>query len=98
MTYPALLSVVAVLAILFLLIVVVPQFVPLFEDLAAGLPLATRALFWLSHTLRATWWVAAILLFVSLAAFTRWRKVQSSSTLPSNFELRNTPYWWTHTA
>ena len=87
MTYPALLSVVAVLAILFLLVVVVPEFVPLFEDLATSLPLATRALFWLSDMLRAAWWVAAILLFVSLAAFARWRKEDKNRRRMSRWVL-----------
>jgi general secretion pathway protein F len=88
MTYPVLLSAVAVLAILFLIIVVVPEFVPLFEDLGTGLPFATRALFWLSDVLRATWWAAGILLFVASAAFATWRKKANNRRRLSRWALR----------
>ena len=73
-TYPALLGVVAIVALLFLLIVVVPEFVPLFDDLSATLPLTTRALFWLSDQLRAWWWLVAVLPFASAALFARWQR------------------------
>lgn len=57
--YPAILLVLVVGALALLLIYVVPQFVPLFEDMGAELPLITRFVLALGDFLAGWWWVMA---------------------------------------
>lgn len=64
MVYPAVIAVMAVVAVAILSIAVLPKFVDFFEDLGTDLPLATRLLL-SGSTFVATWWWA---LFGGLAA------------------------------
>jgi general secretion pathway protein F len=68
MIYPAILLVLVIGALALLLIYVVPQFVPLFEDMGAELPLITKVVLWAGNFLSATWW-ALIALIVGGAWF-----------------------------
>jgi general secretion pathway protein F len=63
--YPIILLVMIVGALALLLIYVVPQFVPLFADMGAELPLITRFVLALGSTLHAGWW---LLLALAVAA------------------------------
>lgn len=62
MVYPAILSVVALLVVIFLLTVVMPTFVSMFEGAGVELPLPTRLLIAISNFLKRFWWVLALLL------------------------------------
>lgn len=64
--YPAILVVAVLGAIFMLLVFVVPQFVPMFEDMGAELPLMTRAVLALGDLLTGWWWalIGAVLLLV----------------------------------
>lgn len=62
--YPAILVFVAVLSLCLLMTLVVPRFIPLFEDAGATLPLLTRAVFGVSGIFRDYWW----LMLASVAA------------------------------
>lgn len=55
--YPAILLALVIGALILLLLYVVPQFVPLFEDLGAELPLITRFVLGLGNTLQSFWWL-----------------------------------------
>jgi general secretion pathway protein F len=88
-TYPVLLSVVAIVAIFFLLLVVVPEFVPLFDDLSATLPFATRALFWLSEQLRIWWWLVMLAPFAAVGAFVRWHRETANRRRLATWILRS---------
>ena len=55
--YPGLLLVVGVLSLSLLLLFVVPQFAPLFSDLAQEPPWVTRLVLALAEFLRTTWWL-----------------------------------------
>lgn len=57
--YPAILLVLVVGALALLLIYVVPQFVPLFEDMGVELPLITRFVLAMGDFLAGWWWVMA---------------------------------------
>ncbi len=64
--YPCILLVMVVAALVLLLVYVVPQFVPLFEDMGVELPLITKFVLGLGNFMSAWWWlmVAAALAFV----------------------------------
>ncbi len=64
--YPAILFMVAMLSIFILLSFVVPQFVPLFEDVGQALPLLTQIVFTSAEFIQSYWWVilAAVIFFI----------------------------------
>ncbi|GAB4178077.1 MAG: type II secretion system F family protein [Wenzhouxiangellaceae bacterium] len=57
--YPALLVLLAVASLMLLLIYVIPQFTPMFEDLGGELPLLTRIVVGTGEFLRSYWWAIA---------------------------------------
>lgn len=59
-TYPTIVMLVAIIAVIVILSVVIPKFIPLFEDLGAELPLPTRMLIGASTFLQSYWYVALI--------------------------------------
>jgi general secretion pathway protein F len=75
LTYPVLLTAVAILSVVFLLLVVVPQFVPLFADVSGVLPAMTSLLFWTSDVLRSHFLL--LLLLGSFAAASAWAVMRS---------------------
>jgi len=70
--YPAILLVLVVGALALLLIYVVPQFVPLFEDMGVDLPLITRFVLAMGDFLAGWWWVMA----AAAAGFVLWAQNQ----------------------
>jgi general secretion pathway protein F len=58
--YPLILLVVAGVSVLVLLIVVVPRFTALFEDMGAALPLSTQLVFSTAELLRGYGWILAV--------------------------------------
>lgn len=64
--YPAILFMVAMLSIFILLSFVVPQFVPLFEDVGQALPLLTQVVFTSAELIQSYWWVilATVIFFI----------------------------------
>jgi type IV pilus assembly protein PilC len=67
LTYPAVIGVLAIGAVIFLLVGVVPTFVTMFEDMGAELPGITKFVLNASGFMQKFWWlvVLIILLFVS---------------------------------
>jgi general secretion pathway protein F len=59
--YPIILLVVSLLSLLVLMTFVVPQFVPLFEDVGQALPLLTQIVFSISEVFRQFWWLGLVL-------------------------------------
>lgn len=67
LNYPILVLIAAGVSIVILLVGVIPEFEPLFEDAGAGLPFTARAVLAVSQAFREYWWtlpVAALLLVV----------------------------------
>ncbi|HET6604073.1 MAG TPA: type II secretion system inner membrane protein GspF [Xanthomonadaceae bacterium] len=60
--YPAILVVMVLASLVLLLAYVVPQFMPLFQDMGADLPLLTRIVLSLGEFVRAAWWIVVLLL------------------------------------
>lgn len=60
MIYPAILVGMVILSLVILLVWVVPQFLPLFEDMGAELPLLTQVVLGAGETLRGWWWLMVV--------------------------------------
>jgi len=61
--YPAILVAMVLASLVLLLGYVVPQFMPLFADLGAELPLLTRVVLALGNVVRDWWWLLIVLIF-----------------------------------
>ena len=59
--YPILLLVLAAGSLILLLVYVIPQFTPIFEELGGDLPLITRIVLVVGEVLQNFWWLIAIL-------------------------------------
>jgi type IV pilus assembly protein PilC len=68
MTYPVVVFVIAILAVIGMLIFIVPVFTAMFTDMGAELPMATKVLVWLSDVMK---W-SAIPLAIAVAVFAFW--------------------------
>lgn len=55
--YPSIIIAAVILALAILLIYVVPQFVPIFQDMGAELPLITKFVLALSNFMQSFWWL-----------------------------------------
>ncbi|OAB55439.1 hypothetical protein AY599_02600 [Leptolyngbya valderiana BDU 20041] len=66
MIYPALLVIMAIASLMLLMVYVIPQFTPMFEDFGGELPLLTRIVVGVGDVLQNFWWgiIAGILLLV----------------------------------
>jgi general secretion pathway protein F len=71
MVYPAILAVTATGAIGVVLLVVLPQFEPLFAEAGTRLPAVTRAVMGVGHVVAAGWWVLPLLVLLGALAW-RW--------------------------
>ena len=67
--YPAFLLVGVLASLVLLLAYVVPQFVPIFQDMQVPIPWITRAVLALGNTLQAWWWLIALLLIAGALAW-----------------------------
>ncbi len=56
MIYPALLVIMAIASLMLLMIYVIPQFTPMFEDFGGELPLLTRIVVAVGEALKSFWW------------------------------------------
>jgi type IV pilus assembly protein PilC len=73
MTYPTVVFVIAIVAVIGMLLFIVPVFAKMFDDLGGTLPAPTRVLVWMSSALK----VSAPILLVSTFVFVAvWRKVK----------------------
>ena len=69
LAYPILMVIVGSGVMMFLLTVVIPRIVSIFEDSKAALPLITIALIKLSHFLRGWWWIPAGLVVAAVPLY-----------------------------
>lgn len=67
--YPAILLVVATLSVFLLLLFVVPQFVPLFDDAGKALPLSTQLVFSTANIVQNYWWIPLSMFIVGALYF-----------------------------
>ena len=69
--YPVLLLVLAAGSLILLLVYVIPQFMPIFEELGGDLPLITRIVLGVGSVLQNFWWLIALLVVVAVWQFRR---------------------------
>ncbi len=69
--YPILLMVLAGGSLILLLVYVIPQFEPIFEDLGSDLPLVTRVVLFAGEILQNYWWALAALVVLAIVLFRR---------------------------
>ncbi len=62
MTYPIILSVISILVVIFLLVVVMPTFVGMFESSGVGLPKPTLILLAVSNFIKSFWYILSALI------------------------------------
>lgn len=70
--YPLILLVVTLLSLMILMIVVVPQFQVLFEDMGQELPLITQVVIFIAEIISSGWW-GFLLLVAGITYWTRYR-------------------------
>ena len=63
LTYPAVLSVLMVIVVIFLLVFIVPTFVSSFDELGADLPWITKFTVSLSEFMQKFWWLLIVIVF-----------------------------------
>jgi type IV pilus assembly protein PilC len=73
MTYPVVVFVIAILAVVGMLLFIVPIFATMFSDLGGTLPAPTRVLVFLSDTMR---WAAPLLLVLGLVFAVVWSRIR----------------------
>ena len=64
--YPALVVIMAILSLMVLMTVVIPEFRPLFEDAGAAMPASTQCVIGVSDFLAAYWWLVALVVAVAV--------------------------------
>lgn len=69
--YPILLIVLAAGSLIILLVYVIPQFTPIFEELGGDMPLVTKVVLAFGGVLQNYWWVLAALVVLGIVLFRR---------------------------
>lgn len=72
LSYPALLAIVASIAVFVLMLFVVPRFATMLEELGGTLPTSTQLLLGMSDLSQRWWWLAALTLVAGTVAFRSW--------------------------
>jgi len=89
MVYPAILAVASTLALLFMTMVIIPQFVEFFRELNVGdLPRPTKAVMAASHFLRTRWFVWIPGLALPVWGFLRWLRTPRGKAWWDRAKLR----------
>jgi len=66
--YPALVVIMAVISLMVLMTVVIPEFRPLFEDAGAAMPVSTQFIIGVSDFLAAYWWLVTLAVVFAVLA------------------------------
>jgi len=78
LTYPAVIGLLAIAAVIFLLVTVVPTFVNMFKDMNAELPAVTKFVLSASVFMQAYWWLIVLLFILIAVAFMYMKKNQQT--------------------
>ena len=88
MMYPAIMLVVAVLAVAVIMVFVLPKFGPLFRAQGDRLPAPTKALVWLSAFLRTGWAIYVPVLLALAGGFWWWSRSAAGRIMIDTMKLR----------
>jgi type II secretory pathway component PulF len=72
LSYPALLAIVASVAVFVLMLFVVPRFATMLEELGGTLPTSTRLLLGFSNIAQQWWWLGSLTILAVLLGFRAW--------------------------
>ena len=85
LTYPAILCLVGLLVVVFILVGVLPKFATFFAGKESILPITTRFLMAMSHSLRGYWWVYLISTVGLIVALKLWKESEPGQALIDRF-------------
>ena len=85
LTYPAILCLVGLLVVVFILVGVLPKFATFFAGKESILPITTRFLMAMSHSLRDYWWVYLISTVGLILALKLWKESEPGQALIDRF-------------
>lgn len=88
MMYPAIMLVVAILAVAVIMVFVLPKFGPLFRAQGDRLPAPTKALVWLSGFLRTGWTIYVPVMLAVAGAFWWWSRSAAGRVMIDTMKLR----------
>ncbi|MEH7493467.1 type II secretion system F family protein [Neobacillus niacini] len=88
LTYPAVIGILAIGAVIFLLIGVVPTFVTMFEDLGAELPGITKFVLKASGFMQSFWWLIFLIILAFVFAIIYMKKNKKTKYYLDYFLLR----------
>lgn len=74
--YPAILLLLAAGSLILLLVYVIPQFTPIFEELGGELPTITKFVLGIAAILQKFWWALILLVFLAVTQFRRMMAVE----------------------
>ncbi|MFW6273902.1 MAG: type II secretion system F family protein [Halanaerobium sp.] len=86
--YPAVILLVGIAVVIFLVTRVVPQFVGMFSDLGADLPLPTRMLLGVSAFMQSYWWTLLLAVLILIFALGRYRKTPAGRAKTDSWILK----------
>lgn len=78
LTYPAVIGILAIGAVIFLLVSVVPTFVTMFADMGAELPAITKFVLASSKFMQSFWWLIALIIVLIIVFFIYIKKNQNT--------------------
>jgi type IV pilus assembly protein PilC len=90
LTYPAVIGILAMAAVIFLLVSVVPTFVTMFADMGAELPGITKFVLAASEFMQSFWWLI-VLIFIAIIIFFIYIKKNKRSKYYLDFALLKMP-------
>jgi type IV pilus assembly protein PilC len=85
LTYPAILCLVGLLVVVFVLVGVLPKFTTFFAGKESILPITTRFLMAMSHSLRGYWWLYLIFFVGLIVALKLWKESEPGQALIDRF-------------
>lgn len=85
LTYPAILCLVGLLVVIFVLVGVLPKFATFFAGKESILPITTRILMAMSHSLRIYWWVYLISFAGIVLVLKLWKESEPGQALIDRF-------------
>jgi type IV pilus assembly protein PilC len=88
LTYPAVVSFVAIAACVFMLMFIIPTFAKMFTDFGGTLPLPTQIVMGLSDFLRGYWYILGAGVGVCVFLFNRYRATSSGRLVLDRLSLR----------
>jgi general secretion pathway protein F len=88
LTYPFLMTCIAVLILYFLMTIIVPKMAGIFDDLGQALPLPTRILLRCGEFLGTFWWLFPLIIILLIAAYKRFQSTPRGALAIDTLLLR----------